>query len=237
MLAFEKYLETKEISLDSVMETTPETAEIVMIIDRSGSMQTGRADFEGGINSFIEEQKKVEGQARITLVQFDNTIDVVYHGDLKDCPNYSLVPRGGTALNDAVGQTINFVGELLRKTDKDKRPKLISVITTTDGGENGSREFTTQVVQDMIKEQTDKYNWNFIFLGADYDAISNSGYASSAGTAANFSKGNAQTFYKGTSDKFGVARGLAAQGVDVASLAKSMEYTDQERKDFDKGAK
>ena len=222
-----------KMSLKSDFKTSPTTAEIILLIDRSGSMQQGRDDFEGGINAFLDEQRQADGEARLTIVTFDDQVEIEYHGDIKQSPVFKLSPRGSTSLNDAMGQSINAIGELLEKTPEEERPKFISFVTTTDGGENSSQEFTTKSVQEMIEHQTEKYNWSFTFLGADYDAVSDRGYASSAGNAANFGKGNAMNFYAGTSAKLSAARGMSIQGVHIDDVVASMEYTDQERKEFD----
>ena len=233
MKAFKDYfIEKKEFKFESIMETTPETAEIVLLVDRSGSMQNGKEDSEGGINAFINEQKTHEGSARITVVTFDNQVEVVYHGDIQKCPEFELKPRGMTALNDAMGESINTLGDLLSGIDKNKRPRLITFVTCTDGRENASKEFSTPQVQEMIKHQTEKYSWNFLFLGADYDAVSDSGYASSTSNAVNFGKANSKRAYEVTSNKLNLARSAVADGADIHAAGCNLDFTEEDREDL-----
>lgn len=151
-------------------------SEIVCIIDRSGSMHSIVDDAIGGFNAFLEDQKKVDGEATLTFVQFDNEYEVVHENKpLNDVPNLDLntyVPRGSTALLDAIGRTIDTVGKRLSNTPEDKRPNKVIVSILTDGEENASREYTLSKIKEMITHQKEKYNWEFIFLAANQDAFS-----------------------------------------------------------------
>ena len=103
-----------------------ELTDITLVVDRSGSMQKIREDAEGGVNAFIEKQAKEPGEALLTLVQFDTEYDFVHKGvAIKEVPTYQLVPRGRTALLDAVGRAINETGERLSKIDEQDRPGLV----------------------------------------------------------------------------------------------------------------
>jgi len=150
-------------------------AEIVCVIDRSGSMEAIRTDAIGGFNTFVEEQRKVPGEAAITFTQFDTEYEVVYtNKPLADVPALdasTYVPRGMTALLDAIGRTINDLGARLEKTDENDRPEKVIFIILTDGHENASHEFTRDKVFEMITHQKEKYGWEFIFLAAGQDAI------------------------------------------------------------------
>lgn len=140
--------------------------EILCIIDRSGSMSSIRADAEGGFNSFVAEQKKVPGDARLTITEFDTVYDYVCKGvDIKDAPEYRLVPRGSTALLDAMGRTMEEQGK--RISDEKWAEKVIMVIVT-DGQENSSREFTGARIKEMT-EHAQKNGWSFIYLAANVD--------------------------------------------------------------------
>lgn len=146
--------------------------EIVCIIDRSGSMGSIREDAEGGFNNFVEQQKKEPGEALITLVQFDTEYEVVWNGiNIQDADAYFLIPRGMTALLDAIGKTINTVGERLDKTPEEDRPEQVIVVIVTDGHENSSQEFSRGTINEMITHQREKYNWEFVFLAANQDAM------------------------------------------------------------------
>jgi len=149
-----------------------ELTEIVLVVDRSGSMGSCAEEAQNGINQLIEEQKGVEGKANFTLVQFDNEYEFVHEGvSIKDVPDFTLKPRGMTALLDAVGRSITETGTRLENMDEKDRPALVTFVIVTDGAENASQEFKLKTVQDMIKEQQEKYNWQFTFLGANADAF------------------------------------------------------------------
>jgi Mg-chelatase subunit ChlD len=146
--------------------------EIVVVLDRSGSMESIKNDMIGGFNTFIAEQKKLPGECLVTLTQFDTEYDIVYSGKpLKDVPGLELVPRGSTALLDAVGRTINDVGARLKATAEDQRPERVLFVIVTDGQENVSHEFTITAINQMVTHQRDKYKWEFVYLGANQDSF------------------------------------------------------------------
>lgn len=145
--------------------------DIVVVLDRSGSMATVKGDMEGGFNEYIEKQKLEPGEAKVSLYQFDDVYEVVYEGvPLKDVPKLNLVPRNMTALIDAVGRTILETGERLSRMPEHERPNKVLFIVITDGHENSSRSYNRQQVADMISHQRDKYSWQFVFIGANMDA-------------------------------------------------------------------
>lgn len=155
--------------------TDQNNAHITVLSDRSGSMETVRSDTEGAINRFIQEQRKQPGRATFTLVQFDDKYEVVLdHVDLATLDSkmvYHLVPRGSTALLDAWGKSIVETGEFLASLPEDQRPGTVTFVISTDGLENASREYTITQVKAMTEEQRTKYGWEFIFLGANQDAV------------------------------------------------------------------
>ena len=148
--------------------------ELVVIIDRSGSMSGKESDVEGGFRSFIQEQKALPGDASLTLAQFDDDYEIIFTQKplSEHIPDYNLVPRGMTALLDAVGKTIASVGERLSQTPENDRPDKVLVIIMTDGMENASSEYRYDRIKQMIEHQKSVYQWEFIFMGADMDAIS-----------------------------------------------------------------
>jgi uncharacterized protein YegL len=145
---------------------------IVFVVDRSGSMSSIAKDMEGGFRSFIEDQKKNNfGQCDVSLYQFDTEYDVVFENkDIQSEFKYTLVPRGSTAMNDAIGKTINTVGETLSKMNEADRPDRVLFVIVTDGEENASKEFTTKQVKELIDRQSNEYNWTFTYLGANQNA-------------------------------------------------------------------
>lgn len=152
-------------------------AHISIILDRTGSMQSIRDDTIGGFNTFLEEQKKQPGKATLTLVQFD-TVDpyeVVHHfrpiEDVPELTHETYVPRSNTPLLDAFGRGINDVDKCLAEMKEEDKPSKVIFAVITDGQENSSREFNKDDIVKMIKEKTDKDQWEFVFLSADLDAI------------------------------------------------------------------
>jgi hypothetical protein len=150
---------------------------ITLVADRSGSMAAVREDAEGAINTFITEQKKVEGQASLFFLEFDAPHDqsndwyhIVHDGDLQSAPAYELKPRGMTALLDASGLAITKTGEKLAAMDESDRPSKVIFVIQTDGQENSSRDWNWQKIQEAIKRQTEEYNWQFVFLGMGADS-------------------------------------------------------------------
>ena len=148
--------------------------EIICIIDRSGSMNSVRQDAIGGFNAFVEQQAQEPGEARITVVLFNGEYqllcDSVPLDDIR-LSNQNFVPRGSTALLDAVGRTIDNVGKRLAATIEPERPGQVIVAILTDGAENSSRRYSRSQVASMIEHQTTKYSWEFVFLAANQDAI------------------------------------------------------------------
>lgn len=155
--------------------TNPNLTEIVCILDRSGSMESLRADAIEGVNAFIAQQQKLPGEARLTVVLFDHEYILFLDGiPLNEAPLFdsaTYVPRGTTALLDAVGRTIDDVGKRLSQTPEERRPGKVIVAILTDGLENASTDYTYERVAQMIQHQREKYNWEFIFLAANQDAI------------------------------------------------------------------
>ncbi len=153
----------------------PNYTDINIVLDRSGSMQSIKADTIGGFNAFLDQQKETPGDATITLAQFDNVYEVVYRAiPLQKAPDLNdktFVPRASTALLDAIGRTINETGVRLANMQECDRPSHVIFVILTDGEENSSREFTAQHINQLIRHQRETYKWEFVFLGANQDAI------------------------------------------------------------------
>lgn len=165
--------------------------ELVFILDRSGSMSGLERDTIGGFNSMLEKQKKESGEAFVTTVLFDDKYKLLH--DRNDIKRVNAITekeyyvRGSTALLDAIGITINNIGIALSDTNEEERPGKVLFVIITDGMENSSREFSYEKIKEMVEHQKSKYAWDFIFLGANIDAIMTAGsFGISADRAANF---------------------------------------------------
>ncbi len=203
--------------------------DLTLVVDRSGSMQSIRDDAEGGINALIAEQAKVPGEALLTLVQFDTEYEFIHRGvAMREVPPYRLVPRGGTALLDAVGRAINETGARLAAMPEAERPGLVIFVVSTDGQENSSREFTKAMIREMIERQQSVYSWHFTFLGADADAFADArGMGIGAAGAAQYSRSKVSAAYRGTSSKVARMRAQKASGQAVSN-----DFSDKEREDM-----
>jgi Mg-chelatase subunit ChlD len=206
------------------------STDITIVLDRSGSMQTIREDTIGGFNSFLKEQKETDDGDRLTLVQFDNQYEVVHDdialAEVQPLDDKTFVPRGGTALLDAIGRTINSTGARLSALDEKDRPEKVIFVIITDGAENQSREFSHKQAMEMIGHQTDKYDWQFMFIGANQDAI---GVGRALGIAAGSSMSYAASNI-GTQNAWkGFSRSVTSRKRG-ASLQKC-SFTDKERED------
>ena len=149
--------------------------ELVFIIDRSGSMSGLESDTNGGFNSLLEKQKKEEGEALVSVVLFDDQMEVLY--DRKEIQKVEPMNdrqyyvRGCTALLDAVGGAIHHIGNVHKYAREEDVPEKTLFIITTDGMENASRMYSYEKVRQMVEHEKEKYNWEFLFLGANIDAI------------------------------------------------------------------
>ena len=153
--------------------------EIVFILDRSGSMSGLEADTIGGYNSLIERQKKEEGEAYISTVLFDDTCEVLHDrvslDRIKPMTEKEYYVRGCTALLDALGGAIHHIGNVHKYAREEDRPEKTLFIITTDGQENASHRYSYEKVKYMVERQKEKFGWEFLFLGANIDAIAEAG--------------------------------------------------------------
>jgi uncharacterized protein YegL len=210
--------------------------DITIILDRSGSMESVKSDTIGGFNSFLSEQQKITGEASISLVQFDDKYETVYiDKDINSADKLTeetFQPRGMTALYDAVGRTINAVGQRLAETDENERPDKVVFVILTDGFENASKEFSAVKINQMISHQKEVYSWDFIFIGANQDAVLS---AKAIGISA-----NAALTYAANSEGTEAAFGSIAQKVGAyrqSSVKASLNFDDEDRAKQDKAMK
>lgn len=152
--------------------TDPTKTLIAALLDRSGSMETSKDATEDGWRELILEQRLLPGTCEVTLAQFDTVYEVVYSPTpIADVPEFVVEPRGRTALLDAVGRFITEIGEQLSALPERQRPGHVICLIMTDGMENASRKWTWESVKKLTTQQQNEWNWKFIFIGANIDAI------------------------------------------------------------------
>lgn len=211
--------------------TNPNLTHIYFLLDRSGSMESIREDTEGGFNAFIREQKEQPGECRVTLAQFDDHYDEVYRDlPVGEVPPLRLQPRGMTALLDSIGRLIGDAGARLAAIPEDSRPGSVVIGIMTDGHENSSRELTPAQVKAIIERQTKDYGWQFLYMGADQDAIE---VGASIGVpkdhSMTYSRGRVDAMMTATSANIGRYRTARAAGRSVEEASEAMTYTDAQR--------
>lgn len=201
-------------------------SEIAFVLDRSGSMGSCREAAIEGFNSFLLEQQRTEGLAKLTLVLFDDEylvpIDALPVAEVLPLNNDSYVPRGSTALLDAIGRTIDDLGAKLAALPERDRPGQVIVAILTDGLENSSQHCTWQQVARAIKRQTEQYRWTFLFLGSNQDAIATAGQMNIAGS-------NAGTYAADATGLHASSRSLARKVRGMRQLFSGMASAQEEQ--------
>ncbi|MFI5103477.1 MAG: hypothetical protein ACHP79_01015 [Terriglobales bacterium] len=185
---------------------------IIIVLDRSGSMSSVQEATISGFNEFINRQRQLPGEATLLAIKFDDQYETLYDGPLAAVPpldQHSFVPRGMTALQDAIGRTIHQAGQKLEVMPEEQRPEKVLFMILTDGLENASKEFNREKVAEMIKHQREKYSWEFIFLGANQDAVL-------VGSGFNIPQHAAMTY-------------AASPAAMAATMAAASDYTEQHR--------
>lgn len=194
--------------------------ELVFIMDRSGSMGGLENDTIGGFNSVLDKQKKEEGEANVTTVLFDDQIETIHErfpiGIVEPITDKDYFVRGSTALLDAVGSTVKKVENIQKRLPEEMRAEKVIVVITTDGCENASREYSSKMVKRMI-EKNQKNGWEFLFMGANMDAVKEAGRMGI--------KSSHAVSYK--NDEKGVSLNYQAVG-GVLSCMRSADYSESE---------
>ena len=151
--------------------TDPNYTALLLIIDRSGSMAAIRDDMIGGLTSLLAEQASEKGLLTVDILSFDDSIELQCSLADPSSVQIALEPRGMTALYDGIGIGVAGFGQTLAGLPEHARPGIVQVVVVTDGHENASREYTADQVRALVTRQTEKYGWDFVFLGANQDAV------------------------------------------------------------------
>ncbi|MBT9171841.1 MAG: hypothetical protein DDT21_00215 [Syntrophomonadaceae bacterium] len=204
--------------------------ELVFILDKSGSMGGLETDTIGGYNSMLKQQKAVEGECHITTVLFDNYYELLH--DRIDIKAVSAITEkeyqvgGSTALLDAIGRTIHKIGNAQKHTADDYRAEKVMFVIITDGEENSSREYSAAKIKEQIERQKTKYGWEFIFLGANINAVETaSSFGISADRAQNYHADN-----EGVELNFRVMSKAVASFRECAAIPEG--WSDEIQKDY-----
>ena len=214
--------------------------EIVFILDRSGSMSGLESDTIGGYNAMLEKQKKEEGEAYMSTVLFDDKIEVLHDRkrieEIEPITDREYFVRGCTALLDAVGGAIHHIGNIHKYARPEDVPEKTLFIITTDGLENASRQYTYEKVRRMVEHEKEKYGWEFIFLGANIDAVHVAGrFGVSADRSVRYTSDS-----EGTALNYRTVSRVVSTARSAKSLREMKEAFDREdmlseiRKDYEK---
>jgi hypothetical protein len=214
--------------------TDPNYAAIMLLIDRSGSMDLIREAAEEGINGFIKDQVNADGRRTIRIAQFDSDSYPHYDGyqtvcestDPASIPPFQLSPRGSTALLDAMGRSIAEFGAELAALPEHQRPGTVILAIMTDGKENASHEHTFPEIKAMVQRHEREFGWQVVYLGANQDAIA-------VGASLGVRSGQTMT-YAATDSGTRSATSSLSSYVAVAASGQEAVFTDQQRADATK---
>lgn len=192
-----------------------DATEVLFILDKSGSMAHLTNDVIGGFNSFIADQKKIEGEIFLTVVAFNQRVDSYARRDLRSIDVIEDVfpyqATGMTALYDAVGEGIEELGKALAGIPEKERPDKVMVVIMTDGEENSSRYYNKDKISSMIEHQRSKYQWQFLFMGANIDVEKEAG-------AISIPKGHTKSYAPSSA---GIRDAYGCASLGLSSLRKS----------------
>jgi hypothetical protein len=233
--------------------TDPNYTRIYALLDRSGSMGDIKRATEEGFDGYISAQKDVPGRCDVTLVQFDapgafhwapNVFDfhiganidddwykVIYRNKpIQQVPKLQLVPRGGTALHDALGRLITEAGQELAALPEDKRPGVVEVLVLTDGEENSSTHWHIESLRSLVGQQKKTYSWRFVFMGSNQDAVlTGTRLGFDSGTSLTYTGDNVVQAFASAATSSGLYRSGIAKGVSVEEATRSSYFTEDDR--------
>lgn len=213
-----------------------DTALLVFLLDRSGSMYDIKHDIEGGLNAYVAEQKAEPGSATASLHQFDTEYEDVYlDKPLAEVPPFVLEPRGGTALFDAIARTISDTRQRIAAMPSDKRPGVVHFNIATDGEENSSRKYSRRAVRELIQTQEKVDKWVISYMGCDQDAVE---VGASLGIARErsitYTRETAAEAMEAYSQLTTAVRGATRRGADWDEVLAESVFTERQRKDTGK---
>jgi hypothetical protein len=213
--------------------TNPNLTHLYFLLDRSGSMHTIVDDTVGGFASFIAEQRKSPGECKVTLAQFDDIYEEVYADrPIAEVPSLVLQPRNTTALLDSVARLVIDAGKRLEALPEEQRPGTVIVGIMTDGMENASREWSHAQVKQLIERQTNDYQWQFLYLGADQDAIEvGMSIGVDAGHSVTYGRGKVKQAMAATAASVTSYRAARAAGMPAPAAARMSEFTEEQRRE------
>ena len=204
--------------------TNPDLTLIAALLDRSGSMEDCKRATETSFDELIAKQRSEPGEAIVTLSMFDDEYDNVYANvPIADVGPLTLVPRNMTAMLDATGRFITEIGEQLAKLPEKQRPCHVILLIMTDGLENASKEWTYDGVKKLITQQREQYNWTFIFLGANIDAVD-------VGGRIGVPRATAMTYNADDDVAVHSAYSLAGSAMTHTRAGRAAEFTDEDRR-------
>ena len=216
--------------------TNPNLTHLYFLLDRSGSMNSIVEDTVGGFDAFIAEQRRftegAPGECQVTLAQFDDAYEEVYADrPIADVPSLVLQPRGTTALLDSVARIVVDAGKRLADLPEDQRPGTVIVGIMTDGLENASREWSHAQVKQLIETQTRDFQWQFLYLGADQDAVEvGMSIGVSAGHSVTYGRGKVKQAMAATAANVSSSRQARAGGMPAPAAAALSEFTEEQRR-------
>lgn len=227
------YKDTEERK--GVLNMKKNLTELVFILDKSGSMSGLESDTIGGYNSMLKQQKKVDGECLITTVLFSNRYELLHDRinirAVKPITDKEYTVGGCTALLDAIGKTIQKIVTVQKNTSKDYRAEKVMFVIITDGEENSSRYYSASQIKKLINLQKERFGWEFIFLGANIDAVETAGrFGIDADRAVDY-----------VPDSIGTELNFQAMSETVSQFRScgtvNQEYLDEIRKDMRKRGK
>ena len=216
--------------------------EVVFILDRSGSMGGLELDTIGGFNSMMAKQKKEEGEAFVSTILFDDKCEVLHDrvpiDQVPVMTDKDYYVRGCTALLDAVGGAIHHIRNVHKYAREEDRPEKTLFVITTDGMENASRQYNIEKVKKMVEHQQEKYGWEFIFIGANIDAIATAGsFGIRKERAVNYVHDGAGTANVFASVSKAVCAMREAPKAQCASALEACDWAAEVREDHEKRSK